>query len=110
MFKVNDLLEHAKLGIIRRRAGQTRKETALALQISPSTLYNWEKGRTTAKITIKENLYELTLREQFYLHRKMAGLTQAQLAKELGVSRYWVILMEQGKVSGKRLEEYWWSI
>ena len=107
MFKLEDLLPHAKLGIIRRRAKQTRKETALALQISPSTLYNWETGRTTAKITIKENLYELTLKEQFYLHRKMAGLTQAQVAKDLGVSRYWVILMEQGKVDGKRLETYW---
>lgn len=112
MFTIDDMMEHAKLEIIRRRAGQTRKQTALALQVSPSTLYNWEKGKTKAKITIKENLSELTETEQFFLHRKMAGMTQGQLAKKLGVSRYWIILMEQGKVDGKRIRKYWeyWGI
>lgn len=107
MFKMKDLLPSLQLEIIRRRAKQTRKQTAQALQVSPSTVYNWEKGRTRHKIKIDANLYELTEREQFYLHRKIAGMTQAQVAQQIDVSRYWVILMEQGKVDGERLRKLW---
>lgn len=107
LFTIEDITEPAKLEIIRRRAKQTRKQTAQNLQVSPSTIYNWERGKTKAKITIKEDLYELTEREQFYLNRRIAGETQGHVAKELGVSRYWVILMEQGKVNGERLKKYW---
>lgn len=107
MFTIGDLLPSLQLEIIRRRTKQTRKQTAQALQVSASTVYNWEKGKTKAKITLNENLPELTELEQFYLHRKIAGLTQAQVAKDLGVSRYWVILMEQGKVDGERLRKHW---
>jgi DNA-binding XRE family transcriptional regulator len=106
-FTLEDLTHAAKLGLIRRRAGQTREETARALQVSPSTVYNWERGKTRSKITFDEELVELSEKEQFYLNRKIDGMTQATLAKELGVSRYWVILMEQGKVDGKRLKKYW---
>ena len=85
----------------------TRKDMALDLHVSPSTVYNWEKGRKKVQTTPNKNLYTLTEREQFYLHRKIAGMTQAQVAKQLGVSRYWVILMEQGKVDGERFRKYW---
>lgn len=107
LFKLDDLSDAAKLGIIRRRAKKTRKQAAQDLQVSPSTVYNWERGKTEPKIKVDENLYELTEREQFYLNRKIEGSTQAQVAKELGVSRYWVILMEQGKVDGERLRKFW---
>lgn len=107
LFTLDDLTHAAKLGIIRRRAGQTRKQTAQALQVSPSTVYNWERGKTKSKITFDEGIIELSEKEQFYLNRKIDGMTQAKLAKELGVSRYWVILMEQGKVDGARLKKYW---
>ena len=106
-FTLDDLTPAAKLEIIRRRAGQTREQSAQALQVSASTVYNWERGKTKSKITFNENLYSLTEREQFYLNRKIAGITQAQLAKDIGVSRYWVILMEQGKADGERLRKYW---
>lgn len=43
----------------------------------------------------------------YVVMRRREGMTQRQLANELGVSRQWVNLMENGLESDDLLDEYW---
>lgn len=51
--------------------------------------------------------YPPTERERYWLLRRRAGLTQAEVASDLGVSRLWVCRMERGGAPADRLREYW---
>jgi len=67
---------------------------------------SWESGRLPfdgkpPKITppLKHELC--------YLKRRRMGLTQKEVGEELGYTKYWVRLMEQGRVDSSALERYW---
>jgi transcriptional regulator len=50
---------------------------------------------------------ELSETEACFLIRRRLGKTQREDAEELGVSRFWFSMMEQGKAPHKTLVEYW---
>jgi DNA-binding XRE family transcriptional regulator len=108
MVELDDLTRGAKLELLRKRDKLTRKELADNLQVCSGTIYNLEKGITKRGGNLPHpDVGSLTKEEQFKLQRKLTGMTQAQVAKEIGVCRYSVILMEQGKIDSERLVKFW---
>lgn len=49
----------------------------------------------------------LSDQELCVVHRKRSGMTQRQVAKEIGISRYWVNCLEQGHGDITELARYW---
>lgn len=94
---------------------ETQFEYAGRLQISEGTLHNWESGKTKVAKTCRERIEKkrqtlkkyLTLNVQCYFARKRFGMTQQQLAKDLGFCRYWVAMMENGDIPmNQKMIEY----
>ena len=107
--KAKDLLPQERIELSRRRLGYTREDLARNLHVSESTVYNWETGKTTPEETVLANeeiIKTLHDYEICYITRKRLGLTQGQIAKGIGLSRYWVNMMEQGQKSPARLLKY----
>lgn len=50
---------------------------------------------------------ELHPNEKCLLYRKRDGKSQRDLVEQVGFSRYWIGLMERGKVPCSKLLEYW---
>lgn len=97
---------------------ETQQEYAQRLQVSEGTIYNWESGKTKVAKKYRDKIERkrmgldkyLTLQKQCYFARKRFGLTQKQVAEELGFSRYWIILMEQASVPmDQRMLDYYKS-
>ena len=108
--KVKDLLPRETLELLRRRAGYSRAEMSKKLQVCENTVYNWESGST--RINQKAfkfsdiTVIKLADHEICFILRNRKNLTQAQVAKKLKLSRYWVNLMEQGKKDCSRMLMY----
>ena len=49
----------------------------------------------------------LEVHEQCFLLRRRAGETAAEVAEEMGVSRYWLSRMERGTAPVETLAIYW---
>lgn len=65
----------------------------------------WEKGIGDPPIVfLKGGLLD---HEECYINRKRAGVSLGDLAKELGVTAWWLCQMEYGHASGIRLFDYW---
>ena len=108
VLKVKDLKQGECLELLRRRAGRNRAQMAEMLQVCENTVYNWESGNTKE---IPLNSFYVTVdklqaHEICFILRNRKGLTQAQVAKKLKLSRYWINLMEQGKKDCSRLFNY----
>lgn len=91
----------------RRRMGWNQLEAATHFKVSIFTLKLAEydkarnfKYRKNIKIALRD--YEKCL-----IHRKRSGLTQEEVAKQVGVGRYWLRLQEKGDVPCKKLLEFW---
>lgn len=94
---------------------ETQKDYARRLRVSEGTVYNWESGKTKVARKYRDVIEQkrdklrkyLTLSKQCYFARKRFGKTQQQVANNLGFSRYWVLLMEQGSVPvDKKMIDY----
>ena len=94
-----------KLQLYRRRMNRTQREQA-RIMITPANRYiAWELDQVPGAPDISvDNLED---HEICYLLRRRSGLTQAEVAKQIGRSRLWVQLMELGKVQGAELVAYW---
>lgn len=96
-----------RLLILRRRRGQSQKQAAEALGVSLYCYRQWESDEQAETDPPKVRSPKLALHEQCFLRRVRAGLSLADLAGELGLSRWWVCKMEQGKAPPERLLEHW---
>lgn len=98
------------LRIVRRRTGSSRKDFARVLQVSETTLYNWESCKTEIKhdslYFVRDTSIKLNDGEQCFILRNRKQLTQEKIAKRLKLSRYWVNMMENGKQDCSRLLNY----
>lgn len=100
------LTDSEKLYLDRRRRGLLQREEAERLGVSSTTYRNWENGSVVPTMSIPE-ISDVSCSEKYTLRRRRVNMTQAELANVLGVSRYWVGLMETGIVNCERLSEYW---
>ena len=93
--------------IWRRRQGMTQPEAASFLSLGLNTYKEIERG--TAEYPLKEIPYigELYSYEICLIMRRRSGWTILMCAEQIGISRYWYNLMEQGKASPETLIRYW---
>ena len=92
--------------IHRRRTGLTQVEMAASLNVTRNTYGDMERDLVVKDIN-KRWMGDLTEPERCLIWRRRIGMTIPKIADEIGRSRYWVNLMEQGKVPHAELYEYW---
>lgn len=63
-----------------------------------------ELGKAPVK---RVTIGKLSANERCVLQRKRAGCTQIEVAKELGVCRWWLNQMESGKIDCTPLSHFW---
>ena len=91
-----------KLFVERRRAGRSQAQQAKKLKVNIKVYCQLERqaeGREIVK--------DLTVAEACTLLRRRNGLTQANVALDMGVTRFWVRRMELGISTVKRLQDFW---
>jgi len=89
----------------RRRAGYNQYEAAQHHGVTVNKYRRWEAGYGPSPRA--KNLGELKDHEKCVIARRRSGKTQDDLAKDLNLSRLWIIEMEKGNVPADRLVEYW---
>jgi transcriptional regulator with XRE-family HTH domain len=98
------LTKGERLVIWRRRLRYKQKEAAAYFAVTVDTYADWEKGRRedVPVIRLEPRPFELC-----YVLRRRARMTQKALAAQLGMTRLWVIKMEEGSAPVERLRAYW---
>lgn len=95
-----------RLLIDRRRRGESQGEAAKRQYISHFTYGQAERDFKRAN-TLAPIIKRLQPHERCLLYRRRVGRTQDDVAKELGVCRWWLNQMERGKVSCDALLWFW---
>lgn len=105
MLKVNDLTRSEKLRLARRRTKTNQTEAAENFGVTVLLYRAWESDPESEPPDI--SLGKLKTCEQFWILRRRANLTLVDLAAEIGISPYWLHLMETGTAPIGRLRKYW---
>ncbi|QYW02154.1 hypothetical protein CPT_Sonora_051 [Stenotrophomonas phage Sonora] len=92
--------------VARRRLGLNQVDAAAAFGVHPDIYREWEADKRTAGQPWKR-LGALKIHEVCMLLRRRKGMTQRELAKQMGCTRLWVIQMENGEAPAERLREHW---
>lgn len=107
MSEVLRLTQGEKLLINRLRLGLTQQQAAdLFTETGSRKIYQQMEG-DLRKCSEKISLGKLEHHERCRIMRRRCGFTQQRVAEELQVSRYWLNLMETGKVDCSSLLWYW---
>lgn len=93
------------LVVWRRREKLTQVEAAERFRVHPDRYREWEADRR-ADIP-RRALGPLQPHEVYFLMRRRSGKTQREIAAALGMTRLWVIKMEEGVAPTDRLRDYW---
>jgi DNA-binding XRE family transcriptional regulator len=103
-----DALEpHEKLRIWRRRMQINRKQAARTFKVGTWTYGRMERGEVPIPDLPWHGPRVLTPAERCQAYRLRAGVTQEHVAAELGVSKVWVVQMENGGQKPDKLLDYW---
>jgi len=95
-----------RLLIERLRKNETQTEAAIRRGTTYFIYGQWERDADRDDIPKGPNFERLTVSERCILHRRRQGWTQGHLAERLLLSRWYVILMEQGKKNPEPLRLY----
>jgi DNA-binding XRE family transcriptional regulator len=93
--------------ITRRRFGLSQQCMADALNTSLYRIQQVESGNCAPPSDFKPDSDPLSGAERAFIMRRRSGKTQSFVAKDLGICRYWVNLMELGKKPCDELLWYW---
>lgn len=91
----------------RRRRGETQRQAARRLGVSHSLYSLWERDLEQAHQPPIPKLDLLNSNERCLLYRRRSKVTQAKVAADLNVCRYWLNRMERGEVPCDALIGYW---
>lgn len=112
--KIVTMTRSESLLIWRRRKEWTQFQAAKELKMPVDRYRDFENDRKNVKDNWQEiptnqelAIGELKPFEVCLLLRKRAGLLQREVAAAIGVTRLWVIRMEEGKENASRLRDYW---
>lgn len=97
-------LSAAERSIIHRQRNDiNQSEAAKRFNVSRRRFGEMEqRGEVDWETDIEPAPHEICM-----VKRCRAGLTQSELAEQIGVTRYWLSLMECGKATSTKLEAYW---
>ena len=103
--ELEKLTKSESLMIKRRRSGKTQAQMAEKYGVSLSTYGLWERSNQKKAPNVK--IAVLAAHECCLLYRKRSNYTQDRVAKEMGISRYWLNKMEMGHEPCDDLLWYW---
>lgn len=108
MLSIRDLTTGERLIIARRRNDETQQAAAkrLGMPLGPYKLAEKDTPSKSWRVPIP-SLDKLQPHEVCRLLRVRKGLTLDDLSRRMGVSKWWICLMEQGKAPTATLLEYW---
>lgn len=106
LLRTSDLTRGEKLYIKRKRLGLSQIEMSVDIGVLHSQYRAMEQDLEGAEPPYI-SLGKLLECESYCVQRVRAGINKTKLAKEIGVSIYWLRLMERGDAPVKRLAEYW---
>lgn len=101
-----NLRNNEQFFIWRRRLGLTQGQAAQRLRISRYAYCLLERQGVVGVCVVPPQK-NLTPVEKCTLLRIRKGMTQAALARKLGITRFWLRQMELGKGNPTRLINYW---
>lgn len=90
----------------RRRKGLNQIQAAEEFEAHPDRYREWEADKRVDDQP-RKHLGQLKIHEICFLLRRRAGKTQREVAEAIGLTRLWVIKMEEGTAPTERLREYW---
>lgn len=96
-----------RLLIERLRKNETQAKAAKRRGTTYFIYGQWERDADRDDIPKGPNFERLTISERCIIHRRREGWTQGHLAIMTGWSRWYVILMEQGKKNPEPLRLCW---
>jgi DNA-binding transcriptional regulator YiaG len=96
-----------RLYIWRRRSGMSQTDAAAHYKVHVDRYRAWESDARVKGRRPNQPLGHLRSNEQCVLMRRREKLTQREVAEAIGVSRLWVIMMEDGKAADDRLCQHW---
>ena len=90
----------------RRRRKETQTLAAKRHGTSEFIYGRWERDDDDDSISIR-SVMPLRLHERCLLYRRRSGMSQGEVASQLGRSRWWLNQMERGLQPCKELLAYW---
>lgn len=105
--KIIKLSQGESLLIWRRREGWNQGKAAKYYNVSLFSYKLAEYSQSPNFKYKKVSLGELSAPEKCLIYRKRSKKTQKQVAKELGICRYWLRLQEQGVQPCNKLLAHW---
>lgn len=92
----------------RLASGKTQKQAARKWGVSFWVYRSWEENPNAVPERVEEAISKLDVAASRYIIlRRRHGMTQSDLAVEIGCSRQWVNRMERGLECDDALRDYW---
>lgn len=116
--KLRDLTKGERALIYRRREGMSQRQAAAHHGMTLYSYRQWENdtpldaeaaGYHQERLWPKLSLHRLEPWEACFILRRRSGISLEELAKTIGVSRWWLCKMEYGRENANRLIEHWRS-
>ena len=99
---------HGELLLVwRKREEKSQSELAAQFRVTRNCWGRWERGTNVPGVSAPIEFKDVAEHEKCMLLRRREGITQGDLAKTIGVSRWWLNQMESGKADPARLITYW---
>ncbi len=94
-----------RLFLYRKRWQKSQAQIARHFDVSTLLYRRWESGDVTPVPFVPLN--RIRAGEACVILRRRSGFRQVDLAKRMGICRYWLNLMERGKAPPRTLVEFW---
>lgn len=96
-----------RLSIARRRKGRTQEQEATARRVSLNAYKQAEADAENAPSIRAPAIGKVKPHEACRVLRVRKGLTLAKLSTKLGISEWWLCLIERGQAPIGRLLKFW---
>lgn len=103
---VSQLSPGERLSVWRRRKGWSQEAAAQSYAVSTSTYRRYERDQYDAISTPYVSLQTLSVTEQAVVRRRRSGMTQADVARAIGRSRWFVNMVENDQLSSGLVARY----
>lgn len=104
--KSADLTAGELLLVDRRRRGETQAQAARRLCVTDYEYRRWEDDATPAASRPRV-LRGVKAHEECVVRRRRAGMQAGELARVLGLSRWWLTRMERGEIPCAPMLAFW---
>jgi len=101
-------LERGEMALLyRRRLGLSQEDFAQLYHVGLRAVIAWERNNRIDCPDFSAMLRPLSVGEVCFLYRRRSGMKVKDVARELGLTPYWVSQIERGRATADTLIGYW---